>query len=329
MTEKTVLVTGGAGFIGYNLTKKLLNDGYRIVSVDNMNDYYDPHLKEDRIRDIGNHGSSYVFIPVDIADKEALNQVFDQYQPDVVVNLAAQAGVRYSIDHPDSYIQSNIIGFYNILEACRHHPVEHLLFASSSSVYGNRKTAPFRTTDFVDHPISLYAATKKSDELMAYTYSHLYGIPATGLRFFTVYGPFGRPDMAYFKFANKMVKGETIQVYNHGEMLRDFTYVDDIVEGISHMIVCPPDENEDGDRYKIYNIGNSHPVKLMDFISILEKAIGTEAKKEFLPMQPGDVYQTYADVSELEKDFDFKPKTTLEEGLTRFAAWFKAYYHLS
>ena len=322
MTEKTVLVTGGAGFIGYHLTKKLLNDGYRIVSVDNMNDYYDPHLKEDRIRDIGNHGDSYVFIPVDIADKEALNQVFDQYQPDVVVNLAAQAGVRYSIDHPDSYIQSNIIGFYNILEACRHHPVEHLLFASSSSVYGNRKTAPFRTTDFVDHPISLYAATKKSDELMAYTYSHLYGIPATGLRFFTVYGPFGRPDMAYFKFANKMVKGETIQVYNHGEMLRDFTYVDDIVEGISRMIVCPPDENEDGDRYKIYNIGNSHPVKLMDFI-------GTEAKKEFLPMQPGDVYQTYADVSELEKDFDFKPKTTLEEGLTRFAAWFKAYYHLS
>ena len=320
MTEKTVLVTGGAGFIGYHLTKKLLNDGYRIVSVDNMNDYYDPHLKEDRIRDIGNHGGSYVFIPVDIADKEALNQVFDQYQPDVVVNLAAQAGVRYSIDHPDSYIQSNIIGFYNILEACRHHPVEHLLFASSSSVYGNRKTAPF-------HPISLYAATKKSDELMAYTYSHLYGIPATGLRFFTVYGPFGRPDMAYFKFANKMVKGETIQVYNHGEMLRDFTYVDDIVEGISRMIVCPPDENEDGDRYKIYNIGNSHPVKLMDFISILEKAIGT--KKEFLPMQPGDVYQTYADVSELEKDFDFKPKTTLEEGLTRFAAWFKAYYHLS
>ena len=203
------------------------------------------------------------------------------------------------------------------------------MFASSSSVYGNRKTAPFRTTDFVDHPISLYAATKKSDELMAYTYSHLYGIPATGLRFFTVYGPFGRPDMAYFKFANKMVKGETIQVYNHGEMLRDFTYVDDIVEGISHMIVCPPDENEDGDRYKIYNIGSSHPVKLMDFISILEKAIGTEAKKEFLPMQPGDVYQTYADVSELEKDFDFKPKTTLEEGLTRFAAWFKAYYHLS
>ena len=211
MTEKTVLVTGGAGFIGYHLTKKLLNDGYRIVSVDNMNDYYDPHLKEDRIRDIGNHGGSYVFIPVDIADKEALNQVFDQYQPDVVVNLAAQAGVRYSIDHPDSYIQSNIIGFYNILEACRHHPVEHLLFASSSSVYGNRKTAPFRTTDFVDHPISLYAATKKSDELMAYTYSHLYGIPATGLRFFTVYGPFGRPDMAYFKFANKMVKGETIR----------------------------------------------------------------------------------------------------------------------
>lgn len=208
MTEKTVLVTGGAGFIGYHLTKKLLNDGYRIVSVDNMNDYYDPHLKDDRIRDIGNHGGSYVFIPVDIADKEALNQVFDRYQPDVVVNLAAQAGVRYSIDHPDSYIQSNIIGFYNILEACRHYPVEHLLFASSSSVYGNRKTAPFRTTDFVDHPISLYAATKKSDELMAYTYSHLYGIPATGLRFFTVYGPFGRPDMAYFKFANKMVKGE-------------------------------------------------------------------------------------------------------------------------
>lgn len=325
---KTVLVTGGAGFIGYHLTKALLKDGYKVVGVDNMNDYYDPKLKEDRIRDIGDHGESYTFVKGDIADKEEVVSLFKKFHPEIVVNLAAQAGVRYSIDHPDSYIRSNIIGFYNILEACRHYPVEHLLFASSSSVYGNQKKAPFSTTDFVDHPISLYAATKKSDELMAYTYAHLYGIPSTGLRFFTVYGPFGRPDMAYFKFTNKMVKGETIQVYNNGDMLRDFTFVDDIVGGIMRMLEHPPVKNEEGDPYKIYNIGNNHPVKLMDFINILERAIGIEAKKEFLPMQPGDVYQTYADISELEKDFHFKPVTSLEEGLGKFASWYREYYRI-
>jgi UDP-glucuronate 4-epimerase len=328
MAKQMVLVTGGAGFIGYHLTKKLLSAGYQVTAIDNMNDYYDPKLKEDRIRDIGDHGEDYTFVKGDIASKADVEAVFEKAHPDIVINLAAQAGVRYSIDHPDSYIQSNIIGFYHILEACRHHPVKHLLFASSSSVYGNQKKAPFSTTDFVDHPISLYAATKKSDELMAYTYSHLYGIPSTGLRFFTVYGPFGRPDMAYFKFTNKMVKGETIQVYNNGDMLRDFTYVDDITGGIMRMLEHPPVPNEDGDRYKIYNIGNNHPVKLMKFIEILEHAIGIEAKKEFLPMQPGDVYQTYADISELEKDFHFKPVTSLEEGLGKFAAWYKAYYHV-
>lgn len=261
----TILVTGGAGFIGYHLSKRLLKDGYNVVGYDNMNDYYDPKLKEDRVRDLEESGQDYRFIKGDLADKDMVFHLFEEIKPAIVVNLAAQAGVRYSIDHPDSYIQSNIVGFFNILEACRHYPVKHLLFASSSSIYGNQEKVPFSVNDPTDRPISLYAATKKSDELMAYTYSHLYRIPATGLRFFTVYGPFGRPDMAYFKFANKIFNGETIQVYNNGDMLRDFTYVDDIVEGISHMLNHPPKLNEEHDPFKVYNIGNNHPVRLMKF----------------------------------------------------------------
>ena len=322
---KKVLVTGAAGFIGFHLSKRLLGLGATVVGFDNVNDYYDVGLKESRLEILREY-PKFTFVKGDLADEAAVMALFEQYQPDIVVNLAAQAGVRYSIDHPRSYIDSNIIGFFNILESCRHHKVEHLLFASSSSVYGNQKKTPFSTTDNVDHPISLYAATKKSDELMAYTYSHLYGIPATGLRFFTVYGPFGRPDMAYFKFTNKIRQGEPIQIYNNGDMYRDFTYVDDIVTGIEHMLCNPPKVNEFGDRYKVYNIGNNKPEKLMHFIEVLEQAIGKTAKKEFLPMQPGDVYQTYADVSELERDFDFKPATTIEEGLGKFAAWYKDYY---
>lgn len=322
---KKVLVTGAAGFIGFHLSKRLLGLGATVVGFDNVNDYYDVGLKESRLEVLREY-PKFTFVKGDLADETAVTALFEQYQPDIVVNLAAQAGVRYSIDHPRSYIDSNIIGFFNILEACRHHEVEHLLFASSSSVYGNQQKTPFSTTDNVDHPISLYAATKKSDELMAYTYSHLYGIPATGLRFFTVYGPFGRPDMAYFKFTNKIRRGEAIQIYNNGDMYRDFTYVDDIVTGIEHMLCNPPKKNELGDRYKVYNIGNNKPEKLMHFIEVLEQAIGKTAKKEFLPMQPGDVYQTYADVSELERDFDFKPATTIEEGLGKFAAWYKEYY---
>ncbi len=322
---KKVLVTGAAGFIGFHLSKRLLGLGATVVGFDNVNDYYDVGLKESRLEVLREY-PKFTFVKGDLADETAVTALFEQYQPDIVVNLAAQAGVRYSIDHPRSYIDSNIIGFFNILEACRHHEVEHLLFASSSSVYGNQQKTPFSTTDNVDHPISLYAATKKSDELMAYTYSHLYGIPATGLRFFTVYGPFGRPDMAYFKFTNKIRRGEAIQIYNNGDMYRDFTYVDDIVTGIEHMLCNPPKKNELGDRYKVYNIGNNKPEKLMHFIEVLEQANGKTAKKEFLPMQPGDVYQTYADVSELERDFDFKPATTIEEGLGKFAAWYKEYY---
>lgn len=322
---KKVLITGAAGFIGFHLSKRLLGLGATVIGFDNVNDYYDVRLKESRLEILRQY-PAFTFIKGDLADEAAVTALFEQYQPDIVVNLAAQAGVRYSIDHPRSYIDSNIIGFFNILEACRHHEVEHLLFASSSSVYGNQQKTPFLTTDNVDHPISLYAATKKSDELMAYTYSHLYGIPATGLRFFTVYGPFGRPDMAYFKFTNKIRRGEAIQIYNNGDMYRDFTYVDDIVTGIEHMLCNPPKANELGDCYKVYNIGNNKPEKLMHFIEVLEQAIGKTAKKEFLPMQPGDVYQTYADVSELERDFDFKPATTIEEGLGKFAEWYKDYY---
>ena len=322
---KKVLITGAAGFIGFHLSKRLLGLGATVVGFDNVNDYYDVRLKESRLELLRQY-PAFTFIKGDLADEAAVTALFEQYQPDIVVNLAAQAGVRYSIDHPRSYIDSNIIGFFNILEACRHHEVEHLLFASSSSVYGNQQKTPFSTTDNVDHPISLYAATKKSDELMAYTYSHLYGIPATGLRFFTVYGPFGRPDMAYFKFTNKIRKGEAIQIYNNGDMYRDFTYVDDIVTGIEHMLCNPPKANELGDRYKVYNIGNNKPEKLMHFLEVREQGVGKTAKQECLPIHPGDVYQTYADVSELERDFDFKPATTIEEGLGKFAEWYKDYY---
>ena len=323
--SKKVLITGAAGFIGFHLAKRLLSLGATVCGIDNLNDYYDVSLKEARLT-ILEKEPAFTFVRGDLADEAAVTKLFEDFRPDIVVNLAAQAGVRYSIDNPRSYIQSNIIGFFHILEACRHYPVEHLLFASSSSVYGNQEKTPFSTTDNVDHPISLYAATKKSDELMAYTYSHLYGIPATGLRFFTVYGPWGRPDMAYFKFTNKIVRGEPIQIYNHGDMLRDFTYVDDIVRGVENMLCNPPKANEFGDRYKVYNIGNNKPEKLMDFIETLEKAIGREAKKEYLPMQPGDVYQTYADVTDLIRDFDFKPSTPISEGLGRFAEWYKEYY---
>lgn len=323
--SKKVLVTGAAGFIGFHLAKRLLSLGASVCGIDNLNDYYDVSLKEARLT-ILEKEPAFTFARGDLANEAAVTKLFEDFRPDIVVNLAAQAGVRYSIDNPRSYIQSNIVGFFNILEACRHYPVEHLLYASSSSVYGNQEKTPFATTDNVDHPISLYAATKKSDELMAYTYSHLYGIPATGLRFFTVYGPWGRPDMAYFKFTNKIVRGEPIQIYNHGDMLRDFTYVDDIVRGVENMLCNPPKANEFGDRYKVYNIGNNKPEKLMDFIETLEKAIGREAKKEYLPMQPGDVYQTYADVTDLIRDFDFKPSTSIAEGLGRFAEWYKDYY---
>ena len=323
--KEKILVTGSAGFIGFHLSKKILEEGGEVIGFDSVNDYYDVRLKEARLEILGKY-DKFTFIKGNLADKSAVDNLFKEYKPDVVVNLAAQAGVRYSIDNPESYIESNIIGFFNILEACRHNKVEHLIYASSSSVYGNQKKTPFSTDDNVDHPISLYAATKKSNELMAFTYSHLYDIPSTGLRFFTVYGPFGRPDMAYFSFTQKIMHGETIKIFNNGDMYRDFTYVDDIVQGIMNMLINPPKPDENGDRAKVYNIGNNNPEKLMYFIETLEKAIGKTAKKEYLPMQPGDVYQTYADVSELQKDFGFKPSTTIEDGLSRFAKWYFEYY---
>ncbi len=320
-----ILVTGSAGFIGFHLSKKILEEGGEVIGFDSINDYYDVRLKQARL-EILNKYEKFTFIKGNLADKEAVDSLFKDYKPDIVVNLAAQAGVRYSIDNPASYIESNIIGFFNILEACRHNKVSHLIYASSSSVYGNQKKTPFSTDDNVDHPISLYAATKKSNELMAFTYSHLYDIPCTGLRFFTVYGPFGRPDMAYFSFTQKIMRGETIKIFNNGDMYRDFTYVDDIVKGIMNMLLNPPKPDENGDRAKVYNIGNNNPEKLMYFIETLEKAIGKTAKKEYLPMQPGDVYQTYADVSELEKDFGFKPSTSIEDGLARFSKWYFEFY---
>lgn len=323
--RKTYLITGGAGFIGFYLSKTLLEKGAKVVGIDNMNDYYEVSLKNDRLA-ILKEFPEYRFVKGDISDKETVFRVFEEFAPQIVVNLAAQAGVRYSIDNPDAYIQSNIVGFFHILEACRRFPVEHLVFASSSSVYGGNKKVPFSTEDQVDKPVSLYAATKKSNELMAYSYSKLYGIPLTGLRFFTVYGPMGRPDMAYFKFAKKIMAGEPIQIYNNGDMLRDFTYIDDIVTGVENILCNPPETDENGAAYKIYNIGNNQPEKLMDYIAVLEKCFGREAKKEYLPMQPGDVYETYADVSELMKDYGFKPSTTIEEGLSRFAEWFLEYY---
>ena len=321
----TYLITGGAGFIGYFLSKQLLEMVARVVGFYSLTDYYEVELKEKRLADLMKY-EKYTFVKGDLADKEAVMALFTGYHPDVVVNLGAQAGVRYSIDNPDSYIQANVIGFYHILEACRHYPVEHLVFASSSSVYGGNDKVPFSTTDKVDRPVSLYAATKKSDELMAYAYCKLYGIKATGLRFFTVYGPMGRPDMAYFKFAKKIMAGEPIQIYNNGDMLRDFTYIDDIVTGVCNILCNPPTQDDLGAAYKIYNIGNNKPVKLMDFITTLEKCLGREAKKEYLPMQPGDVYQTYADVTDLMEDYHFKPDTSIEEGLQKFADWFLQEY---
>lgn len=325
--NKKYFITGGAGFIGFHVSRYLLEQGAKVIGFDNMNDYYEVSLKEDRLK-ILEAFPNYSFIQGDLALAEDVNHVFRDEKPDIVLNLGAQAGVRYSIENPQAYIDSNIVGFFNILEACRHYPVEHLVYASSSSVYGGNEKVPFSVEDKVDCPESLYAATKKSNELMAYSYSKLYGIPATGLRFFTVYGPFGRPDMAYFKFAKKIVNGEAIQVYNNGDMMRDFTYIDDIVKGVVNILGNAPEKNEKGVSYKVYNIGNHQPVKLMDFITTLEECLGKEAKKEFLPMQAGDVYQTYADVTDLMNDFGFKPDTTIQEGLTEFVKWFREYYHL-
>ena len=327
----SILVTGAAGFIGFYLSKRLLERGETVVGVDNINDYYDTKLKDARL-DILADFDKFTFIKGDLSDKTAIDKVFAEYKPEIVVNLAAQAGVRYSITNPEAYISSNIIGFFNILEACRNNPVKHLVYASSSSVYGTNKKVPYSTEDKVDNPVSLYAATKKSNELMAHAYSKLYKIPATGLRFFTVYGPMGRPDMAYFGFTNKLVKGEKIQIFNYGDMKRDFTYIDDIVTGIVNVMQKPPLENEDGALYKVYNIGNNKPENLLYFVETLEKCLMNEgiidkpAEKELLPMQPGDVYQTYADVEDLIRDFNFKPDTSLEEGLSRFAKWYKEFY---
>ena len=323
--SKTYLITGGAGFIGFHLSKSLLEKGARVIGFDNMNDYYDVSLKEDRLAKLYYY-DKYTFVKGDLADNADVFRVFQEYRPDIVVNLGAQAGVRYSIDNPSAYMESNMMGFFHILEGCRYFPVEHLVYASSSSVYGGNEKVPFSTEDKVDEPVSLYAATKKSNELMAHAYSMLFAIPATGLRFFTVYGPFGRPDMAYFKFTKKILAGEPIQVYNRGDMMRDFTYIDDIVRGVENILCNPPEKNEKGAFYKLYNIGNNKPVKLMDYIETLERCLGMEAKKEYLPMQPGDVYQTYADVTELMRDYDFKPDTSIEEGLQKFVDWYRNYY---
>lgn len=343
LSRKTVLVTGAAGFIGANLVKRLLNefDGVRVIGIDSITDYYDVRLKHERLSELATFGKRFIFIKDSIANKQSVDNLFAEYKPHVVVNLAAQAGVRYSITNPDAYIESNLIGFYNILEACRHNEVEHLVYASSSSVYGSNKKVPYSTDDKVDNPVSLYAATKKSNELMAHAYSKLYNIPSTGLRFFTVYGPCGRPDMAYFGFTNKLLKGDNIQIFNYGNCKRDFTYVDDIVEGVVRIMQHAPEKEkgEDGlpiPPYKVYNIGNNSPENLLDFVQILQEellAAGVlpndydfEAHKELVAMQPGDVPVTFADTSALEEDFGFKPHTSLREGLRKFAVWYKAFY---
>lgn len=324
---KTYLITGGAGFIGFHLSKSLLEKGAEVIGFDNLNSYYDVSLKEDRLAVLQQY-EHYTFLKGDLSDKRDVFQLFQEYHPQIVVNLGAQAGVRYSIDNPDAYMQSNVMGFFHILEGCRYFPVEHLVYASSSSVYGGNEKIPFSVQDKVDEPVSLYAATKKANELLAYSYSKLYRIPATGLRFFTVYGPFGRPDMAYFKFTKKILAGEPIQIYNKGDMYRDFTYIDDIVKGVENILCNPPERDAKGAAYTLYNIGNNKPEKLMDFIAALEKCLGKSAVKEYLPMQPGDVYQTYADVSDLINDYDFKPDTTIEEGLAKFVAWYREYYKI-
>ncbi len=350
LKNKTVLITGAAGFIGANLIIELLKTSspINIIGLDNMNDYYDISIKEYRLNQINYtikqfSDSTWHFIKGDIADKELITEIFKKFSPIIVVNLAAQAGVRYSITNPDIYIESNIIGFYNILEACRSYPVEHLVYASSSSVYGSNKNIPYNTEDKVDNPVSLYAATKKSNELFAHSYSKLYNIPSTGLRFFTVYGPAGRPDMAYFSFTNKLIKGETIKIFNYGNCKRDFTFIDDIVEGVKRIMQCAP-KNIEGDDglplppYRIYNIGNNNPENLLDFVDILQKELlsagilphdyNFETHKELVPMQPGDVPITYADTSALERDFGFKPNTDLRNGLRQFVEWYKEFYDL-
>ena len=320
-----VLVTGAAGFIGFHASQALLERGCIVIGYDNCNDYYDVSLKNDRLKILSAY-PDFTFIKGDLADKEALDDVFATYAPAIVLHLGAQAGVRYSIDNPYMYMQSNLVGFLNILEACRNFKIEHLVYASSSSVYGMNEKVPFSTSDNVDSPVSLYAATKKSNELMAHCYTHLYGFPSTGLRFFTVYGPWGRPDMAYFSFTNSIMKGEPIKIFNNGDMWRDFTYIDDVIAGILNILPNPPVPNEHGDRYKVYNIGNNKPEQIMDYFLALEKALGMTAKKEFLPMQPVDVYQTYADVDDLMRDFDFKPSTPIEVGLKKFVNWYREYY---
>jgi UDP-glucuronate 4-epimerase len=325
-----ILVTGASGFIGFHLTKRLLNDGYQVYGIDNLNDYYDVDLKRARLLQLQTH-DRFEFQQMDLSDRAAILTLFETQQFDAVVNLAAQAGVRYSLENPWAYIDSNVTGFVNILEGCRKQPIKHLVFASSSSVYGANTKVPFATSDNVDYPVSLYAATKKSNELMAHTYSHLYGIPTTGLRFFTVYGEWGRPDMAYFKFVKAITEGKTIDVYNFGEMSRDFTYIDDIVEGVVRVIHQPPSQlaNELNSKasYKIYNIGNNNPVKLADFIKAIETALGRTAKKHFLPMQPGDVPSTYADVDDLTQDVGFKPTTDIQTGIQKFVDWYLNYYN--
>ncbi len=342
LKNKTILVTGSAGFIGFYLTKRLCEeiDGVKVIGFDSVNDYYDVSLKDYRLGILSKY-KNFTFIKGNLADKNLVNEIFEKYKPSVVVNLAAQAGVRYSIDHPDVYIESNIIGFYNILEACRYNPVEHLVYASSSSVYGGNTKVPFSTDDKVDNPVSLYAATKKSNELLAHCYSKLYNIPSTGLRFFTVYGPAGRPDMAYFIFTNKLIKGETIKIFNYGNCKRDFTYVDDIVEGIIRIMQGAPEQKvgEDGlplPPYAVYNIGNSNPENLLDFVQILQEELiragvlpkdyDFDSHKELVAMQAGDVPITFADTSALEKDYGFKPSTSLRDGLRKFAEWYKDFY---
>ncbi|MBO5109229.1 MAG: GDP-mannose 4,6-dehydratase [Clostridia bacterium] len=342
LQNKTVLVTGAAGFIGANLVKRLCANAKdcRVIGIDNLNDYYDVRLKETRLAELQSF-DNFLFVKGNIADKSIIISLFDTYKPQVVVNLAAQAGVRYSIENPDAYIESNIVGFFNILEACRFHPVEHLVYASSSSVYGSNASIPYSTEDKADSPVSLYAATKKSNELMAHAYSKLYNIPSTGLRFFTVYGPAGRPDMAYFGFTNKLLQGETIEIFNYGNCQRDFTYVDDIIEGIMRVMQSPPERatGEDGlpiPPYRVYNIGNNKPENLLDFVNILQEELiranvlpkdyDFEAHKKLVPMQPGDVPITYADTSALTRDFGFKPATPLREGIRKFAEWYYEFY---